>query len=309
MCDIWKGNGNLQQLTEKDINGLLSSFKQLATSWVVMSGGEALMNPNLFRLCSILKSQGLKISILSTGLLLKKYVLQLIEGVDEIIVSLDGSTSIHDAIRRVPGAYEKLREGVQAVKEEDPDFVVTGRCVIQKLNYADWPNIIDAAHDIGLDQISFLAADVSTEAFNRIEPWDDIRRSDISLSKSQIPHLGQVLDKMIVDFEEEFSSGYIAESPNKLRKIYQYYAALQGVDEFPVVECNAPWVSAVIESDGTVRPCYFHRPMGNIRDTKLINLLNSPGEVTFRQNLDLAQDPICRKCVCTLNLRPTIKVG
>jgi MoaA/NifB/PqqE/SkfB family radical SAM enzyme len=309
MCDIWKGNGNLQQLTEKDINGLLSSFKQLATSWVVMSGGEALMNPNLFRLCSILKSQGLKISILSTGLLLKKYVLQLIEGVDEIIVSLDGSTSIHDAIRRVPGAYEKLREGVQAVKEEDLDFVVTGRCVIQKLNYADWPNIIDAAHDIGLDQISFLAADVSTEAFKRIEPWDDIRRSDISLSKSQIPHLGQVLDKMIVDFEEEFSSGYIAESPNKLRKIYQYYAALQGMDEFPVVECNAPWVSAVIESDGTVRPCYFHRPMGNIRDTKLINLLNSPGEVTFRQNLDLDQDPICRKCVCTLNLRPTIKVG
>jgi MoaA/NifB/PqqE/SkfB family radical SAM enzyme len=309
MCDIWKGNGNLNQLTEENIKGLISSFKELETSWVVMSGGEALMNPNLFRLCSILKTQGLKISILSTGLLLKKYVLQVVEGVDEVIVSLDGSASIHNAIRRVPDAYEKLRQGVQAVKKEKSNFVITGRCVIQKLNYADWPNIIDAAQEIGLDQISFLAADVSTEAFNRIEPWDEIRQSDVSLSKAQIPHLGQVLEQMIVDHEDEFSNGYIAESPNKLRKIYQYYAALQGLGDFPIIECNAPWVSAVIESDGTVRPCYFHRPMGRIQDESLINLLNNPEELTFRRNLDLAQDPICRKCVCTLNLRPTVKVG
>src|SRR5712692_4562439 len=48
MCDIWKGNGNLRQLSEADVRDLLVSLKQLNTRWVVMSGGEALLNPNLF---------------------------------------------------------------------------------------------------------------------------------------------------------------------------------------------------------------------------------------------------------------------
>ena len=40
MCDIWKDNKNLKQLTEKDIESLLSSFKKFSTQEVVMSGGD-----------------------------------------------------------------------------------------------------------------------------------------------------------------------------------------------------------------------------------------------------------------------------
>ncbi len=309
MCDIWKGNANQQQLSKEDIQGLLNSFERLGTKWVVMSGGEALMNPNLFLLCQMLKSSGLKVSILSTGLLLKKYAQQVVDEVDEVIVSLDGSEEIHNAIRRIPDAYGKLKEGVQAVKALNPDFPISGRCVIQRLNFADWPNIVDAARDIGLDQISFLAADVSTDAFNRDDPWDGERTAEVKLDPHQLPQMKQVLEDMITNYAADFASEYIAESPAKLSRIYQYYAAYNGQGDFPPVQCNAPWVSAVVEADGTVRPCYFHRPMGNIRDNNLIDLLNSPSEIAFRQGLDMDKDPICRKCVCTLNLRPIVKVG
>ncbi|MCI0396901.1 MAG: radical SAM protein [Chloroflexi bacterium] len=309
MCDIWKGNGNLQQLSEADVRGLLASFRELGTRWVVLSGGEALMNPNLFRLCTILKEHGIqKITILSTGLLLKKYARPVVDQVDEVIVSLDGSEPVHNAIRRVHNAYQKLKEGVQAVKELKPDFRLTGRCVIQRLNFADWPHIVDAARDVGLDQISFLPADVSTEAFNRPELWDEERTEEVKLEAGQLPQLKAVLEQMIAAYAADFASGFIAESPDKLRRIYDYYAAFYGLSDFPPVRCNAPWVSAVVEADGAVRPCYFHRPMGNIREHSLLELLNSPAEIAFRQNLDMDQDPICRKCVCTLNLRPTIKV-
>jgi MoaA/NifB/PqqE/SkfB family radical SAM enzyme len=309
MCDIWKGNSNQQQLTEEDICDLLDSFERLGTKWVVMSGGEALMNPNLFQLCGLLKERGLKVTILSTGLLLKKYARQVVEGVDEVIVSLDGSEEVHNAIRRIPTAYGKLKEGVQAVKALDPHFPISGRCVIQRLNFDDWPHIVDAARDIGLDQISFLAADVSTDAFNRDDPWDGERTAEVKLDPDQLPLMKQVLEGMITDYAADFAEEYIAESPAKLRRIYQCYAAYNGQGEFPPVRCNAPWVSAVIEADGTVRPCYFHRPMGNIRESSLIDLLNSPEEIAFRQGLDMDKDPICRKCVCTLNLRPVVKVG
>lgn len=72
MCDIWKDNKNLKQLTEKDITGLLTSLKKFGTKQVVMSGGEALLNPNYFRFCKILQDQNIKVTLLSTGLTLKK---------------------------------------------------------------------------------------------------------------------------------------------------------------------------------------------------------------------------------------------
>jgi MoaA/NifB/PqqE/SkfB family radical SAM enzyme len=78
MCDIWKDNKNLKQLTENDVMGLLSSLKKFGTQEVVMSGGEALLNPNFFRFCEILRRQNIKISLLSTGLSLKKNVAQIL---------------------------------------------------------------------------------------------------------------------------------------------------------------------------------------------------------------------------------------
>ena len=52
MCDIWKGNNNVQQLEVSDIEQLLSSLKKLRTRLVVMSGGEALMHPDFFILAA-----------------------------------------------------------------------------------------------------------------------------------------------------------------------------------------------------------------------------------------------------------------
>ncbi len=56
MCDIWKGNNNVKQLEESDVEQLLDSMKKLNTKLVVMSGGEALMHPNFFKLCEIIKA-------------------------------------------------------------------------------------------------------------------------------------------------------------------------------------------------------------------------------------------------------------
>src|SRR5664279_6244993 len=99
MCDIWKGNHNLKQLTEEDISGLLNSLHELGTKLVLMSGGEALLNPNFFRFCALLKKQNIKVNLLSTELTLKKNASQIVEYVNEVIVSLDGDKLTHDSIR------------------------------------------------------------------------------------------------------------------------------------------------------------------------------------------------------------------
>src|SRR6476469_6617433 len=96
MCDIWKDNKNLKQLNEDDIKDLLISLKKMGTQQVLMSGGEALLNPNFFRFCEILKKENIKISLLSTGLTLKKNAAALVRWVDDVIISLDGNEATHD---------------------------------------------------------------------------------------------------------------------------------------------------------------------------------------------------------------------
>ena len=304
MCDIWKDNKNLKQLTESDIQGLLSSLKKFGTREVVMSGGEALLNPNFFRLCEILRQQNIKISLLSTGLSLKKNVEQILTSIDNIIVSLDGNEEVHDRIRNIPHAFQKLKEGVQLIKGIDPKFRITARTVIHKLNFRIWDSIIDSAKEMGLDQISFLPADVSSHAFNREVLWNENRQHEILVEQNELPELSLVINVILENYKEDFESRFIAESPGKFRRIYSYYAAFYNLNPFPYKKCNAPWVSTVIEADGTVRPCFFHEPIGNIRDSSLEEILNSTESIRFRKDLDMDSNSTCVKCVCYLNLPP-----
>lgn len=302
MCDIWKGNKNLRQLTEADISGLLTSLKKFGTRQVVMSGGEALLHANFFRFCEILQQEDIQVTLLSTGLTIKRNAKKLIDHVHEIIVSLDGNEEIHDEIRNIPGGFEKISEGVREIKSIDPNYRITARTVIHKLNFHVWPEIIDVAKEMGLDQISFLPADVSSHAFNREILWDIPRQYKILIGREELPELKETLESVIQNYHQDFIAGFIAESPVKLRKIYDYYAAFYGLNLYPYKKCNAPWVSTVIEADGTVRPCFFHAPLGNIRETRLDQILNSKESVSFRKNLDVQTNETCVRCVCYLNL-------
>ena len=65
-----------------------------------------------------------------------------------------------------------------------------------------------------------------------------------------------------------------------------------GLAKFPSVSCNAPYMSAVIEADGSVRPCFFHQTVGSVRLEPLASIVkrNLPA---FRENLTIASNPVC----------------
>ncbi|HVY74970.1 MAG TPA: radical SAM protein [Puia sp.] len=304
MCDIWKGNYQLSQLTRADIEQLLLTFRKLETKEVVMSGGEALLNPAFFSFCEILKTEQIKITLLSTGLLIKKKVDDLLRWVDELIISLDGDKATHDRIRNVPGAFNLVRTGVAAIHERRPGFRISARTVIQRLNFRNWLSIVDAAKDMGLHHISFLPADITSQAFNRIQPWETPRQAEIRPAIQELPELQSIINELVLERSSFFENHFISESPGKIQKIYDYYAALYGLNAFPYKKCNAPWVSAVIEPDGMVRPCFFHQPIGNIHEESLEAILNSRRALAFRRELDMQTDEICTRCVCYLNLPP-----
>ncbi len=302
MCDIWKIK-EPTEISKDDVEAWLTEWTRLGVSEVVLTGGEALMHSDLFALCRTLKEAGVSITLLTSGLLLSKGAEKIGRYVDRVLASLDGPRDVHDEIRNVPRAFDRLAEGVAALREKAPHVPVGARCTVQKRNAGHLRATVVAARAIGLAKISFLAADMTSGAFNRPGGWDEVSASGVTLSPDDLPLLEEELRSLERENALDFASGFIAESPAKLRaKLLQHFSALLGRGDFAPVACNAPWVSSVIEADGTVRPCFFHEPLGNVREAgSLSAVLNSEKARAFRSGLDVSTNPICRRCVCSLH--------
>jgi Fe-coproporphyrin III synthase len=299
MCSIWKSTDK-SELTPEMLRGYLPDMQTLGVESVALTGGEPLMHSQLPELCSILKGAGVRITVLTTGLLLPRLAETLVRLSDEVIVSLDGPADVYERIRRVAGGFKLLAAGVKALLDVDPAFPVSGRCTVQRLNRASLRGTVGAAHTIGLQSISFLAADLDSTAFNRPSGLTVIEEEGITLRGSEIGDLEREIDALTLEHAADFASGFIVESREKLLRIVQHFYARLGLVEATAPRCNAPWVSGVIETDGTVRPCFFHEPIGRADSGGFLQALNGVKGMAFRAGLRVAEDPVCRRCVCSL---------
>jgi len=161
---------------------------------------------------------------------------------------------------------------------------------------------VQSAKKIRLNSISFLAADLSSDAFNRPQGWMPEHQNRVALNADEIEDLDAEIERLISEHSPDLESGFVVESASKLRRIVLHFRAHLGQTQNIAPLCNAPWVSAVIEASGEVRPCFFHPSLGNIHNHTLHEIVNGPEALTFRANLDVATNPICRRCVCSLHI-------
>lgn len=301
MCDIWRIR-QAREITARDLEPHLESIRALGVRWVVFSGGEPQMHSDLASLCDLFRGEGIRLTLLTAGLMLESFAGSIVGMLDDVIVSLDGPPEVHDLVRRIPGAFERLKRGVAALRGLRPEMVIGGRCTVQRMNHARLRETVQAAKHIGLNSISFLAADLMSEAFNRPGGWSPDRQNTVSLNAAEAYQLEHEIDALAAEYSADIRTAFIAENPAKLRRIVRHFRAHLGEASAESPPCNAPWVSAVIEADGAVRPCFFHRPLGNIHQNAFLEILNSQEAENFRKTLDIANDPVCRNCVCSLHL-------
>ena len=302
MCDIWRIR-EPQEIKPADLEQQLSSFRRLGVRWVVFTGGEPQLNDQLGSLALLLRAAGIRVTMLTAGLLLERHAESIAATIDDVIVSLDGPSSVHNRIRRVPGAFEQLAAGIKALRQIRPNIAVRGRCTVQKANHHSLCAVVRSAKDLGLDSISFLAADLTSVAFNRPQGWQTNRQNQVALDVEDIEVLEAELERLIHEHSRELDSGFVIESPGKLRRLAHHFRAHLGLAQPIAPRCNAPWVSAVIEASGDVRPCFFHPALGNIHRQNLHDIVNGPEALQFRTSLDIADNPVCRRCVCSLHLQ------
>jgi MoaA/NifB/PqqE/SkfB family radical SAM enzyme len=298
-CDWWKQTGD-NDLSLEEIDGVAASLADLGTKLVVFSGGEPLLRPEVFEAARRFRAHGITLHLLTSGILLERFAGRVAEQFARVCVSLDAADEpLYERIRGV-AALHVVERGVHALRRLAPEIPITARSTLHRWNFLELPRLIDHAAAMGLDGISFLPADVSsTGAFGRDERPAP---GALVLDHDDVEDFEAVIERTIVTHADAFASGFVAETPDKLRRLPRYYRALAGEGRFPAVECNAPWVSVVIEASGLVRPCFFHDAIGNVRDKSLGDIV-ADNLRAFRETLCVETNATCERCVCSLKTR------
>lgn len=294
-CDWWRQSG-AADLTLEEIARLAEALPDLGTRVVVFSGGEPLLRPEVFDAARIFRAQGMTLHLLTSGVLLERFADRVAQQFARVIVSMDATTAgLYEQIRGID-ALATVGRGIARLRREWPAVPLSGRATLHRANFRELPRLIDYARSLGLDRISFLPADMSSLGFGRTAaPGGET----LGLEARDIDEFESIIERTIAVYAHDFASGFIAESPEKLRRLPRYYAALRGAEPFPEVTCNAPWVSVVVEANGSVRPCFFHGSIGNVREAPIASIV-ARNLRTFRKSFDVGADPVCVRCVCSL---------
>jgi Fe-coproporphyrin III synthase len=297
-CDYWRHGRADMNLAA--VRRLLPTLAELQTQVALISGGEPLLNAEWADIAQLLRAGGLKLWLLTSGLSLAKHARRAVQLFDAITVSLDGTNSETYAAIRGLDAFDKVCEGIRVAAAAGAPLGV--RTTVQRANYRQLPEFVDLAQALGAQQVSFVAVDVANpHAFGRTDDFG----VDLALQPQDLQVLQAILEQLEAERAAEFRSGFIADSPRKLRRMHQYFSAVCGLGPFPAARCNVFDYSAVVGATGRVNPCFFIAgPPEPIESGDLTRVLNGDSMVALREAIRSGQRRECARCVCSLWREP-----
>jgi len=301
-CDFWQSDG-ASDLTRDEIERLAAELAALGTRVVVFTGGEPLFRPDVLQLADLFRARGIDLHLLTSGIALERFAADVARRFADVTVSLDGhSAEQYRQIRGVDG-LPALARGVKALRAQAPGLPLGGRSTLHRHNFRQMGAIIETARAMGLPRLSFLAADIAPGSFNRdagrLPRAQPPPGQELLLTREEVQEFAGVVETVAREHAPALASGSVTPGPDGLRRLVRYYGAHLGMNPFPAVDCNAPWMSVYIGPDGAVRPCFFHPPVGNVRSRPLRELV-TVAMPAFRRQLDVATDATCQRCVCNV---------
>ena len=269
---LWKDNSSVDVPLE-ELKSFYLQAKEQGFLAAALTGGEPFMRRDLGELVRFIKQEaGMSILLFNTGWYLKKRMDEVLPHVDAMIVSVDSANpERHDAIRGMPGLFDRLVEAVQLTKERYPHVSLQLNTCVQKGIGEEVDELIALADRLGV-QISF---DVITEARHGEE--GAATETDMGMPLAEVSAVcRRLLDKKRAGAPILNSERY-----------FQYF-----IDGRPGYRCHLPKVVMFVDGRGNAEYCLnLHRPIANIRTTPLAEIMELP---RFKQLRVLAEE--CSSC-------------
>ena len=280
---------------ELDLAARLDVVDQLADEDVfsiAFSGGEPLMDQDLWKVLEHTHERNLYASIATNGTLITKEVAQRMAdcGINYVEISLDSTKpKTHDEFRGVPGFWEKAVKGIEnAVAQEG--FEVGIASTITQINIEELENLIQLAKNLGADKFY---------AFNFIPTGRGKKMWDLDLTPQQREQMLNVLyqhymmgDIVCMTTCPQYARVCMMNSEDQLAPT-SHYTTLKGKKAKTLAEfiggCGVGRAYCAIQPDGIVTPCVFMPlPVGDLKKEKFIDIWNhSPilAEIRVRDDL------------------------
>jgi len=169
MCGQW-GEGGVtrqegaialdKQLSQQEVCSVIDDIAGFSPN-ITLFGGEPLLFPGCVELIRYIKNKGLHCLMITNGSLLERYAQDIVSaGLDELNLSLDGGSALHDEIRGMPGLFSRIMAGVDkinyfkaTIKSKRP--LINLQCTITRYNYLCLEQLLDVAAALKADSLTF----------------------------------------------------------------------------------------------------------------------------------------------------------
>lgn len=243
MCGFANAKKQLY-VSKTEITKIVDESVKAGIKLIRFTGGEPLLHPDIGWIIKKIKDKGIKTSLISNGFLLPKKYQQLLDmGLDQLILSLDGSTSeIHDKLRNLPGVFENLTEGIKLIRSQKGKLLIRINTVVSPFNIKDLKNIWKLISKIGVDQWSIIPLKSKDNLWMKME-----RKELLSIYKD--------FEKSILDVTSPKMLGYSKKWAGKTDKEVKKYFDT-GVAATPKNECAlAGVVNFYVPFGDRLTPC------------------------------------------------------
>jgi len=282
---------------ELEKNEILQVVNQLPPgSNVTFTGGEVFLKKGIEEIITQTATRH-NVTLATNGLLLCDYAALAVKtGVKALGVSLDGPPEVHNQIRNLSMAFDRLADGLQAVlcNRQNGLPLINVNSVILQDNYSRLPEVPGILEEIGIHSCSFQVLDLSLNrsgiapnggASFDVNPLVDIQPVDPGHLKNSLENLLRAGREHHIDIR--FVPAMCVD------EIVAYY---QGRFDLSLWNCRLPWDTMRISPYGDVYPC-LNLLIGNVRNHKLKELWNSDSYRRFRKALKRASlFPSCVGC-------------
>lgn len=267
---------------------------------ITLIGGEIFVRKDMLDLiCHLDQTRNLVLSTNATLLDEAKIaMLKKCRNIVTICISLDGPPEIHDAIRRVPGSYDKTVRTIQALT---PMFPVTVSGIISNENIEMLPEMVNKCAALGVKKLKFeLERIYHEEGKSQAIAETGLQSDDLPISSAgrQREYSGEKLRSTLRECQNRGQRAgiYVMFDPFFLMEnIDACYAGNLRTRKNYV--CKS-FRMATLAPNGDVINCFaIRKPFGNILKAPFDTIWNSEIAVTYRREL-LRNNltPLCENC-------------